>query len=86
MVYVCLWCMCVYGVCVCCPVQGRIFGDPMTMATLVNVTHGNITFLEGGLFVVDYESPYYAPPVSWVASTMGGETNDRCMGKWPFLY
>ncbi len=46
-----------------CNGQGRIYGDPMTYDTLMDVTGGNVTFLEGGLYVFDYESPYYAPPV-----------------------
>ena len=35
----------------------------MTLDTLMAVTEGNVTFVDGGLYVIDYESPYYAPPV-----------------------
>lgn len=44
--------------------QGRVFGDPMTHARLMNLTGGNVTFVNGGLYVIDYESPFYTPPVS----------------------
>ena len=35
----------------------------MTMAKLMENTAGNVTFVDGGLYAVDYESPGYLSPV-----------------------
>ena len=35
----------------------------MTMAQLMEETAGNVTFIDGGLYAVDYESPGYLSPV-----------------------
>jgi hypothetical protein len=51
----CMWACCCMG-------QGRIFGDPMTYDTMMKESNGDVTFVPGGLYVIDYESPGYAPP------------------------
>jgi hypothetical protein len=43
--------------------QGRSWGVPMTMAELLEVTKGNVTFVDGGVYAADYESPGYLSPV-----------------------
>ena len=43
--------------------QGRHYGVPMTMSQLMELTKGNVTFVDGGVYAADYESPGYLSPV-----------------------
>ena len=43
--------------------QGHLKGEPMTMEQLMTATNGKVTWVNGGLYAVDYESYFYLPPV-----------------------
>jgi hypothetical protein len=57
----------------------------MTLSTLEEATGGNVTFLDGGLFVFDYESRGVLPPVRGVqrSAPMDCAPESRASGRSP---